>query len=113
MEQLKPCPFCGGNAILCINTNKITEESVFYVYCKKCLSRTGRWHCRENAINIWNVRENHEMDKIEEQLEAERSKAIIRLNEDKGTAYEFSKRCTLDAYEKAIKIVKGGGVDEC
>ena len=49
----------------------------------------------------------YDMDKVEEQLSLERSKAIIRLGENKGTAYEFSERCTLDAYEKAIEIVKG------
>ena len=50
----------------------------------------------------------YDMARVEEQLEAERSKAIIRLSENKGTAYEFADRCTLDAYEEAIKIVKGG-----
>lgn len=50
----------------------------------------------------------YDIDRVMEQLSLERSKAIIRLGENKGTAYEFSERCTLDAYEKAIEIVKGG-----
>ena len=50
----------------------------------------------------------YDMDKVEEQLSLERSKAVISLSESKGTAYEFCDRCVLDAYEKAIAIVKGG-----
>lgn len=48
------------------------------------------------------------IDRVIEQLSLERSKAVISLGESKGTAYEFCDRCVLDAYEKAIAIVKGG-----
>ena len=62
-----------------------------------------------DVVNTLNhVPTAYDMDKVMEQLSLERSKAIIRLGENKGTAYEYSERCTLDAYEKAIAIVKGG-----
>lgn len=50
----------------------------------------------------------YDIDRVMEQLSLERSKAVISLGESKGTAYEFCDRCVLDAYEKAIAIVKGG-----
>lgn len=49
----------------------------------------------------------YDIDRVMEQLSLERSKAVISLGESKGTAYEFCDRCVLDAYEKAIAIVKG------
>ena len=53
-----------------------------------------------------------DVDKVMEQLNREKSEALRQYNEDKGTAYSFSSRCRLDAYEKAIEIAKGGRVDE-
>lgn len=57
MEQLKPCPFCGGNADLYSITIGFNEERVFYIQCDKCLSRSGKWGKKENAIDMWNRRE--------------------------------------------------------
>lgn len=52
-----------------------------------------------------------DLDKVIEQLEKEESEARLRLMEDRKTAYEFSSKCRLDAYKKAIEIVKGGGIE--
>ena len=52
-----------------------------------------------------------DLDKVVEQLEKEESKATLRLMEDRKTAFEFSSKCRLKAYKKAIKIVKDGGVE--
>lgn len=52
-----------------------------------------------------------DLDKVVEQLEKEESKATLRLMEDRKTAFEFSSKCRLKAYKKAIKIVKNGGVE--
>ncbi len=57
MSELKPCPFCGGEA-------EITETSMFrnqdcYVQCKGCGACTKfRFgdECRKQAINDWNTR---------------------------------------------------------
>lgn len=54
----------------------------------------------------------YDVDDVVEQLEQEYSKALRHYNEDKGTSCSFSSRCRLDAYKKAIEIVKGGGIDE-
>ena len=52
-----------------------------------------------------------DMDKVVKQLEKEESKARLQLIEDRKTAFEFSSKCRLDECKKAIKIVKGGGVE--
>lgn len=57
MDQLKPCPFCGGEA-------KIKSSSAFglipcvYVQCQKCGVRTGNWTSKsQNKANaFWNRR---------------------------------------------------------
>lgn len=66
-----------------------------------------------DVVNTLNhVPTAYDIDRVMEQLSLERSKAAISLSESKGTAYEFCDRCVLDAYEKAIEIVKRGGLDE-
>nr|DAH26914.1 MAG TPA: hypothetical protein [Caudoviricetes sp.] len=47
-------------------------------------------------------------DKVVDQLEKEESKARLELMEDRKTAFEFSSKSRLDAYKKALEIVKGG-----
>ena len=55
--ELKPCPFCGGEADLC----QIYGENLWLVKCwntKKCkiLPRTPEVHSMEEAMFIWNTR---------------------------------------------------------
>lgn len=51
------------------------------------------------------------LDKVIDQLEKEESKARLGLIEDRKTAFEFSSKSWLDAYKKAVEIVKGGGAE--
>lgn len=63
MEQLKPCPFCGGEAVL-----YVSKEGVCVV-CFKCRVKTkSRIDCLEfskptnatqRAIDDWNRRADH------------------------------------------------------
>ena len=58
MTKLKPCPFCGGNAIV-----RNTGYDSFYVRCEndKCavVSVTCNRNTSEEAIEAWNTRHNH------------------------------------------------------
>lgn len=63
MNDLKPCPFCGGSAILFkVKRNK------GYVCCVECQTRTTTIHndtdkelnWKQVAKNIWNRRINNE-----------------------------------------------------
>lgn len=81
-EELKPCPFCGGNAMFLTITNKSSQSSVgvmFKIKCMKCRIefpksyecemymdqeggiRTGRDE-RAKATTDWNKRANDEID---------------------------------------------------
>jgi len=60
MDNLKPCPFCGGEAITC----KIEQDSFllgrnifFYAaQCDSCNVKTPLCKTEEQAIEIWNRR---------------------------------------------------------
>lgn len=60
--ELKPCPFCGGEAILKEHYNSYTDW--WLVSCSECgVSQTG--HANEfsyEAKEAWNRRENDEND---------------------------------------------------
>jgi len=49
-EQLKPCPFCGGNAEL------DGEYVIWGVECQACLSATTGFRSAVEAIKAWNAR---------------------------------------------------------
>lgn len=56
--ELKPCPFCGGEAEL------LTEEDRYYshlVVCTKCGVRTMGEHIKAIAVAYWNRRMNNEI----------------------------------------------------
>lgn len=66
MEELKPCPFCGGEATL---ITRMGDEIVHRIECTVCLAQMGETHWavdgkkgklffeKENdAIKAWNRR---------------------------------------------------------
>ena len=52
-ETLKPCPFCGGEAVLC---EIATGHPRFYMRCEDCHSEAGICATEEEAEMIWNSR---------------------------------------------------------
>lgn len=53
----------------------------------------------------------YDVDKVVEQLEMRRMDALRRLNENKGTAFGYASEWVYNAWNDAIEIVKGGGVN--
>lgn len=52
-SELKPCPFCGGEAEL------LVDETQYYksmVICTKCYIHTPHEHIEAIAISAWNRR---------------------------------------------------------
>lgn len=49
MEELKRCPFCGGEA-------KIEGYKIFWATCKECTTETKVFDTKEEAIEAWNRR---------------------------------------------------------
>lgn len=57
-EELKPCPFCGGEAEM-LNYS----ENEWLVHCRMCDGMAERWRKTEKeAIEQWNRRANDEAD---------------------------------------------------
>lgn len=57
--QLKPCPFCGGEAKLVkrkLKTGFYPSGGTYYVHCTKCLVATQPRKNYEFVINLWNDR---------------------------------------------------------
>ena len=56
MIKLKPCPFCGGEAII-LTEDYFYFSSTYKVVCLKCHSQSYYRHeTREAAAKAWNTR---------------------------------------------------------
>lgn len=61
--ELKPCPFCGGEAKIM----KVPATGNCVAYCTKCAADVGRaWYWKENdAAKAWNRRVTDENDSVD------------------------------------------------
>ncbi len=50
-EKLKPCPFCGREAVI-----KSSSDSRYYVMCGKCEAKTHKCIDKSDAVKAWNRR---------------------------------------------------------
>lgn len=50
-KEVKPCPFCGGKAVV-----RILQRSR-YVECKSCYALSGCYADIDKAIEVWNRRQ--------------------------------------------------------
>ena len=55
-EQLKSCPFCGGEVILKINHGFHKEVISAFVHCKECGIATRSYALKTTAVEAWNRR---------------------------------------------------------
>lgn len=64
-ERLKPCPFCGGKAIICQEVKWVGEKHIepIHISCIGCGIKTpkrlgdiGTEHNSEKLIEMWNMR---------------------------------------------------------
>ena len=62
-DEIKKCPFCGGDAAVYDETHWISGRSnggyQKYIMCKRCNCRTSSffWDDRKEMIETWNRRE--------------------------------------------------------
>ena len=54
MEELKRCPFCGGEGVL---QRTITFPVAFFVYCRNCPIETPIFVDEDKAFEFWNTRD--------------------------------------------------------
>ena len=50
MTELKPCPFCGGKAVI------LEHNRIYRIQCEKCWIRTANNHSEICAVLEWNNR---------------------------------------------------------
>ena len=54
--ELKPCPFCGGEAMV-IDTGDYFPVITYRVICKaSCIMQGGLYKTKQEAIEAWNTR---------------------------------------------------------
>lgn len=69
MIELKPCPFCGEEAVIISGTALNGKYPSFYIKCNSCEIQTLAYvdmECDlkslEKAIEVWNRRANDKVD---------------------------------------------------
>ena len=62
MSELKPCPFCGGEAEFLVYEYSVNSGTV---ECKSCATTSNLITDRESAIKAWNTRANEQEMKDE------------------------------------------------
>lgn len=83
IDELLPCPFCGGNAAL-YSKQLQNGDHIMNVRCEVCKASTRMFGCENNnyddenywnqlaakkAINIWNLRSEKEQCKNDSRIE--------------------------------------------
>lgn len=58
-EELKPCPFCGGEAVLVDSGTDILIRC-YCISCRNCRCNSDWLKTRKEAIGAWNRRANND-----------------------------------------------------
>lgn len=118
--ELKPCPFCGGEAKL----TDLTQAPESWVECKECGARTRFFSNSEEApVSAWNTRPiedelrkelryyrnysaalEKEVITLREALENIKEKAVLKESEASNATYGFA----YEIEELAREALKGG-----
>lgn len=112
-EELKLCPFCGGEAKLFAGRCAEDAEQAF-VRCKNCLVQTDiledAYAPSREAIAAWNTRAPTSPDPMKELCEADIAEAIDFARSPGGTFDKAKVADFLNArLRTALENAKGGG----
>lgn len=56
MDELKPCPFCGGEAEMCHVSQLWEPKESYWAKCTKCHMSGNHFNTEAEAIAAWNTR---------------------------------------------------------
>lgn len=56
MSELKPCPFCGGEAKMLIHHNEQLNYVRYSIECQRCLTESNKYFVPKIAEEAWNRR---------------------------------------------------------
>lgn len=56
MEELKPCPFCGGEAKINRIVNTFYQYARYFSSCTRCSAESKMFETEQEAIEAWNTR---------------------------------------------------------
>lgn len=93
-DKLKPCPFCGGEAII-----DGCDETLWITICKKCNASIGYKETECEAIDAWNSR-------VEPTFTPDELDAIRRNVRDLRAERELSK-IEQSIIDKCDAVLKG------
>jgi len=96
-EELKPCPFCGGEAHYDVAVERQGGYATYYVFCRYCGAETAMFSSIPDAVAAWNKRA------VEGDLRS-------RLKDALDIADDFKRTLTaiLDAAAFSASMAKGG-----
>ena len=53
-EELKSCPFCGGNVVWCDEPDSEDVHTCHFIVCTECYSQ---FDTTRGAVEVWDMRE--------------------------------------------------------
>jgi hypothetical protein len=97
-EELKPCPFCGGEAVdstynVCDCCGKAVNGSI---NCSLCNAKVDHYDTSTQAIQAWNARVQPTIPSVEE---------IDKVIRNHPSNEYFSKDCVLVDVEDTVKAI--------
>ena len=103
-DKLKPCPFCGGKAILS-GSHTVADETfeLRFVFCESCCTETRLYSTKQKAIDAWNRRV--QLTFTPDELDA------IRRNVSDWRAERELSKIEQAIIDKCADALKGGSVE--
>ncbi len=89
-NKLKPCPFCGSEKVI-MNREDDGEVMInpvdisYFVVCNKCCIEGPYLDSRKEAIEKWNLRQNHENWFDVKEVKPKTLERVLSVYKDNGT----------------------------
>lgn len=87
-NELLPCPFCGGKAVLIEKWEKVFG---FFVECSECVTSNYYSTSKEEAVKAWNKRVYP--DDVQEAIDSQTQKRVEVSRYINGCVWHFCPEC--------------------